>query len=159
MRRDPDFWLIMTLVTLIVLCGMLLACHAEAARGCLTREQATRTWPAKQLGIDADGCFTYLRSGVRAAPDMLTVDQAATAAVEAAVALDILQRWPTVVEVEMRRPEFLPPPEPEPLVTAKNVWAAIFSVVLFCAVLEVLFGGYFWPKMGPKGPRRGMPGP
>lgn len=140
---DPTFWLIMSLTMLLVLCGLLIACNpSNAARGCLDRAQAQRTWPTKQLGVDDDGCFTYMRSGVKPAPELtVPVDTAATAAAEAAVALDLMQRWPTVIEFEMK-PEFVLPEEP--LVTPRNMMTAILSVVLFCAVLEVLFGGWIW---------------
>ncbi|WP_065755247.1 hypothetical protein [Bradyrhizobium paxllaeri] len=32
---------------------------AEAARHCLNRSEAARTWPTRQLVKDADGCWTY----------------------------------------------------------------------------------------------------
>lgn len=153
MRRSIEFWIIGSLTLLIVLCGLLIArTPAEGARGCLDREQAARTWPTKQLGVDDDGCFTYLRQGVKPAPDrpMVGADDIAGANAEAHVALDMMQRWPTN-ELTMTR--FEPYREPEqPIMTAKNMWTAILSLVLFAAFLEVLFGGK-WIKTTPKGPR------
>lgn len=151
----PDFWIIMTLTVLLALCGCLISCNADAARGCLDREQAARTWPTKQLGVDDDNCFTYLRNGVKPAPDVpaILIDGRSSASVEAAVAFDMLDRWPVVIEIDNRRPDFL---KPEALMTPRNLATVILSVVLFCAVFEVAFGG-FWVQTTPKPTRNRDP--
>lgn len=153
--------IIMTLVAIIIICGIASCGKVNAARGCLEREEAKRTWPTKTLGIDDDGCWTYMRRGINPSPKapvidvpysctprqaeegeclpLLLDDKHSAVSVETAAGLDLLQRWPTSIEMKMTPYE--PFVEPEPMMTAKNMWAAVFSVVLFCAVLEVLFGG------------------
>lgn len=140
----------MTLVVLILICGVMIA-PAWSARGCLEREQAQRTWPTKTLGIDDDGCWTYMRRGINPPPKVPIIDVPvdiispgrASVSVETAAGLDLLQRWPTTIEMKRYEP-FV---EEQPIMTAKNMWIALISVVAFCAVLEVLFGGrVFVPK-------------
>lgn len=140
-------YIIMTLVVIIIICGIMIA-PAFPARGCLEREQAQRTWPTKTLGVDDDGCWTYMRRGINPPPKAPVIDVPvdilapgrASVAMEVAAGLDLMQRWPS--EIEMRLTPYEPFKEPEPpLLTARNMWAAILSVVLFCAVLEVIFGG------------------
>lgn len=160
MRYSIDFWIIMSLTALIVVCGIMVSCHpADAARGCLTRDRAERAWPTKEIGIDDDGCFTFMRKGIKPAPGrpMVGADDIAAAnaeidmprdgkvPVEAGVALDMMQRWPTVVEMKLERYE--PFVETEPVVSVKTMWMALLAMVGFAAVLETMFGGWLWkPK-------------
>lgn len=153
MSNRSATYVIMTLVAFIVICG-IVSCHpARAGRGCLEREQAQRTWPTKQLGLDEDGCWTYLRRGVKplsppvieVPPDM-PVEGPARASAEIVTALDLMQRWPLVYAIEQARAE-----EPGPLVTPRNVATVILSVVLFVAVFEVALGGVLLRKLGKRG--------
>lgn len=46
-------------LALIALALLTTVQTAHAARNCLNKNEATRTWPTRQLVKDADGCWTY----------------------------------------------------------------------------------------------------
>lgn len=151
MSNRAATYLIMTFVAFIIICGILLAHPALGARGCLDRAEATRTWPTKRIAIDADGCFTFLRTGVLPAQDDL-VSAPARAAVEAEIiGLDMLQRWPTELLIEPSGT--IKHAEPA-MMSTRDVVTVILVMILTCGVFEVAFGG-FWVKRGRKYPRLG----
>lgn len=142
LTKNNVTWIIMTVVALLIIAALVLgAAPAHATRGCLDRAQAARTWPDRQLAVDDDGCFTYMRRGLKAAPVTAPPVMAGPSPVieepETLAKLDMLERWPIVIDMTSK-PRVI---ETAPLVTPRTVVSIIIVVALTCAVFEVAFGG------------------
>lgn len=157
MKLEPDEHVgvtvaIMTAVVIMIVAVLLMG--STPAHACLDRDRAARTWPTKQLAIDGDGCFTYMRRGMKPAPpEEVPVPVAVATPPDVdleTVKLDMLQRWPVVIDI---------PPKPrvvevEPMMTPRTVVSVIMVVALFCALMEVAFGGMTGWKALKTGPKR-----
>jgi hypothetical protein len=139
-------------------CLIAMAAPAHASRSCLDKSEAGRTWPARQLVKDDDGCWTYRRDvkppvvEQTAAPprvtdppppDMRTWANAMAAMpvpVSVPVVTPWVDRWPNVQTIELGKP--LPVAETKTsLLSARTVILAITILVLCVALIEVAFGG------------------
>jgi hypothetical protein len=149
----------------IIAAGCLIATVAptHASRSCLDKAEAGRTWPARQLVKDEDGCWTYRRdvkppSVEQAAatprlseppprvtdpppPDMREWANAMAAMpVPVPVATAWVDRWPNVQTIELRKPRPAVATK-TPLLSVRTVILAITILVLCVALIEVAFGG------------------
>lgn len=142
---------IMTTVALMIIAATVMGGPAHGARGCLDRTEAVRTWPTKQLAIDDDGCFTYMRRGVKPVPVPPTpvlIPAPSHEEPEIIMGLDMLERWPTIIHHEPKARVV----EAKPLLTPRAVVTVIVVVALTCAVFEVAFGGMTGRKSPKSGP-------
>lgn len=55
--RGPASIVMSTAIAILLLTYM--STPSDAARNCLNRDEAARTWPTRNLARDGDGCFTY----------------------------------------------------------------------------------------------------
>ncbi|HLZ01206.1 MAG TPA: hypothetical protein VKR55_03535 [Bradyrhizobium sp.] len=115
---------------------------AHASRHCLDHARAARTWPARMLAKDDDGCWTYdhhspLVQVPVAVPETPVPVQEATLA----------DRWAeaNMLQVELRElePERIsePPSPEEPLVSASQFALFVSLVLATASVVEVATGG------------------
>lgn len=130
--------IIMTTVLLMIVAAIVLGCNpAHGRRSCLDHNEAARTWPTRDLVRDRDGCWTYSRLKPPE-PEPAIIFAPSTEEAEINTGLDMLQRWPTIVDLTPSKPRIV---EAEPLLTVRSVVSVILVVVLTCAVFEVAFGG------------------
>jgi hypothetical protein len=137
-------------------CLIAMAAPTHASRSCLDKAEAGRTWPARQLVKDDDGCWTYRRdvkptvveqtvAPPRVAdpppPDMRAWANAMAAMpVSVPVVTPWVDRWPNVQTIELSKPR--PAVETKTsLFSVRTVILAITILVLCVALIEVAFGG------------------
>jgi hypothetical protein len=145
--------MIIRLAIIVMACLIVAAVPAHASRSCLDKSEAGRTWPARQLVKDEDGCWTYRRDSKpppvehAVAPPRLAdpppADMREWANVMAAMPVPVtpwVDRWPNVHTIELTKP----PPGVEakaPLLSVRTVILTITILVLCVALVEVAFGG------------------
>ena len=121
------------IVAALAVMALGLATTAQASRHCLDQVQAARTWPARALAKDGDGCWTYDHHKSRLA-------EAAISAPETSAPTPENERWPeaNLVHVELSEPELMPE---ERSSLGKRHLALFVSLVLAVAsVIEVAPG-------------------
>ena len=141
-------------LAIIVAACLISAAPTQASRSCLDKSEAGRTWPARQLIKDEDGCWTYRRDAKSPAieqtaaqprpADPAPSDMRQWANAMAAMPVQVtpwVDRWPNVHTIELKKP---PPPVVEtktPLLSVRTVILTITILVLCVALIEVAFGG------------------
>jgi hypothetical protein len=149
---------IIRLAIMVAVCQIVAAVPTQASRSCLDKSQAVRTWPARQLVKDEDGCWTYRRETKpplieqaavppRAPDPPPAADMREWANAMAAMPVPVpvavtpwVDRWPNVHTIELNKP----PPIAEtktPLLSVRTVILTITVLVLCVALIEVAFGG------------------
>src|SRR6516225_9449892 len=109
----------------LTIMALSLTSTAYASRHCLDQAEATRTWPARSLVKDGDGCWTYDRRPQRAEVRVATPE-----AVVPVVALPVrppklMERWPetnqNLIQLELREFDPQPPPESKSSLNVRQV--------------------------------------
>jgi len=59
--NDGGIGAVIIRLAIIVAACLISAAPTLASRSCLDKNEAGRTWPARQLVKDEDGCWTYRR--------------------------------------------------------------------------------------------------
>jgi hypothetical protein len=140
-------------LAIIVAACLISAAPTQASRSCLDKSEAVRTWPARQLVKDEDGCWTYRRDSKSppveqtAAParpaDPPPPDMRQWANAMAAMPAPVtpwVDRWPNVHTVDLKKPGPIVETK-APLLSARTVILTVTILVLCVALVEVAFGG------------------
>jgi hypothetical protein len=126
---------------------------AEASRHCLDQAEAARTWPARALTQDGDGCWTYDRH-----PRPLRVSVAAPEEPAAAARDPTLGEWwlqsdlvlAELQQLEAERASSAEPPSPQgPNFGVRHLALFVALVLATVSVLEVAAwrpGNPAWPR-------------
>jgi len=129
---------------------------SHASRHCLDQAEAARTWPARALAMDEDGCWTYDHHSPPAEAPVSMPEQPAETRDAA------LSQWwleSELVQAELRKLELEPasrpePPSPQgPNLSVRHLALFVALVLATVSVLEVAT----WRPGGPARPRWPQP--
>lgn len=144
------------LAILFFLLAFAMLFYSFANAGCLTRDQAAKTWPTRELTRDGDGCWTFWRKGLRhetsavdglpARTDVLQTVGTTVSVQQTEPLPDLwITRWPETQMAEYRR--IVVERDPPPVISTRLVVIIAVSISLTLAVIEVLWGDKIMMKI------------
>jgi len=136
----------------------IMTSTAYASRHCLDYAEAARTWPARLLAKDGDGCWTYDHH-----PPPAEAPASMPDTVMPVREPMLMDRWPdeNLLWVELRDLEPEPVAQAQPVVATRHVALLVSLVLATVSVVTVATGWWkgsirdqaaWWPRQaGPKG--------
>ena len=128
----------------LTIMALALTSTAYASRHCLDQAEATRTWPARSLVKDGDGCWTYDRRPPRAELRIATPEVVAPVVALPVRPPKLMERWPetnqNLIQLELREFDPQPTPESKSSVNVRQVALFVSLVLAVVSVIEVATG-------------------